>query len=169
MEATQEKLHGSLYDKDTKETIFADLTFEELRGSLFKEFRRMYYSLGGLKQYGAMTCDGHKFPIAAEVNEALRRIRLNDRERIISIDEVSINQQDNTERNQHVKHIGDIYAKADHVIIWLGEHLQNALEGTKVVMDSMRKIAIFIEKSKCLMQGSVRANFLTGPEIMNLR
>jgi hypothetical protein len=33
-----EKLHNSIYNKDTKETIFLDLTFEELRDAPSKNF-----------------------------------------------------------------------------------------------------------------------------------
>lgn len=36
-----EKLHNALYNRETKETMFLDLTFEELRDAPFEELRRI--------------------------------------------------------------------------------------------------------------------------------
>lgn len=77
----KEKLHSAIYNKDTKETILLNLTFEELRGAPFEELRRIYYQMGGSRSDGQITCDGQRITIGSELNEALRRIRLEDQQR----------------------------------------------------------------------------------------
>jgi hypothetical protein len=42
-------------------------------------------------------------------------------ERIIWIDAICINQEDNDEKGQQVQSMAKIYAKASRVIVWLGE------------------------------------------------
>ncbi|KAF2428048.1 hypothetical protein EJ08DRAFT_567797, partial [Tothia fuscella] len=41
--------------------------------------------------------------------------------RILWVDAICINQQDNVERNQQVKEIGTIYSKARRTLIWVGK------------------------------------------------
>lgn len=164
-----EKLHSSLYNKETKETIFIDLTFDEMRDAPFEQLRRMYYQMGGPKPDGNIICDGQKVTVGAEVNEALRRIRLEDQQRMIWIDALCINQQDIVERNQHVQRMGEIYAKADRVLIWLGEYISDASEATDVLVALNQKIGSFVEETKYLARQSIRMKFLTDPEIKNLR
>jgi Heterokaryon incompatibility protein (HET) len=58
--------------------------------------------------------------IRQNLNIALRHLRQPDRSRKLWIDAISINQNDVEERNQEVGRMGEIYRKADRVIIWLG-------------------------------------------------
>jgi hypothetical protein len=71
---------------------------------------------------GEIICDGQKVTVGSELYDALRRLRRPDRERLIWIDALCINQQDVRERNMQVGNMREIYSKADHVLIWLGEH-----------------------------------------------
>jgi hypothetical protein len=168
-EMPKEKLHSSIYNKETKETIFIDLTFEELRDAPIEELRRMYYQLGGHKEDGHIICDGHKVTVGAELNEALRRFRLKDEERTIWVDALCIHQQDLEERNRHVARMGEIYSKADRVLIWLGEYISDAFEAVEVIVALCNKIESFMEDSKYLARGSIRTKFLADPEIKSLR
>jgi hypothetical protein len=52
--------------------------------------------------------------------EALIAFRLLDRPRSIWVDALCINQKDVTERHSQVRMMGAIYAKAEHVLSWLG-------------------------------------------------
>jgi hypothetical protein len=55
-------------------------------------------------------------------------LHLRDRfvERIIWIDAICINQDDNGEKGQQVQTMAKIYAKASRVIVWLGEAADNS-------------------------------------------
>ena len=74
---------------------------------------------------GEMTCDGQKVTVGSELYDALRRLRLPSRARLIWIDALCINQQNVKERNMQVGNMREIYRKADHVLIWLGEHFSS--------------------------------------------
>lgn len=69
------------------------------------------------------------------------------------IDAICINQTDIRERNMHVIKMGDIYRKADKVIVWLGPHRDDsdlALE----VLKTMEALGDYREEKKS--QGEVR-------------
>jgi hypothetical protein len=51
---------------------------------------------------------------------ALRRLRLNDRSRLLWVDAVCINQSDDDEKSSQVRMMGDIYRGAARVLRWLG-------------------------------------------------
>lgn len=74
------------------------------------------------REPGEIICDGQTVTIGVELYEALRRLRHRDKQRIIWIDALCINQQDIIERNSHVQKMIEIYSKADHCVIWVGEH-----------------------------------------------
>ncbi|KAK5677976.1 hypothetical protein LTS10_009860 [Elasticomyces elasticus] len=52
---------------------------------------------------------------------ALRRLRFDDRIRVVWADAICIDQGNILEKNEQVGMMGDIYQEADHVKIWLGE------------------------------------------------
>jgi hypothetical protein len=68
-------------------------------------------------------CDGVEMSVAGELYSALKRLRKTDVELRIWVDALCINQSDVAERNEHVKMMGDIYAKAEGVKVWLGEEV----------------------------------------------
>lgn len=130
----------------------------------------MYYQVGGPKSDVDIICDGQKVTIGAELNEALRRIRHDeDQARMIWVDALCINQQDIIERNQHVQRMGEIYTMADQVLIWLGEYISCAYELMEMLSALRQKIVDFQDEAKYLSSGAIRINFLTDPEIQNLR
>ncbi|KAL5327044.1 hypothetical protein ACEPPN_004734 [Leptodophora sp. 'Broadleaf-Isolate-01'] len=51
---------------------------------------------------------------------ALLRLRLEDRKRLIWVDAMCINQEDDEEKSWQVRIMGDVYREADRVLIWLG-------------------------------------------------
>ncbi|RII19112.1 hypothetical protein CUC08_Gglean001775 [Alternaria sp. MG1] len=52
--------------------------------------------------------------------EGLKRIRVRDKPIRIWIDAVCINQQDDVERSIQVAMMADVYARAEKVLVWLG-------------------------------------------------
>ncbi|KAK4204674.1 heterokaryon incompatibility protein-domain-containing protein [Triangularia verruculosa] len=65
--------------------------------------------------------DWRAFPITTNCEAALRRLRRPHNERVIWVDAVCINQFDDSERSHQVQMMGDIYANAQQVLIFLGE------------------------------------------------
>ena len=59
--------------------------------------------------------------ITENLFHALRILRYNDRPRVLWIDALCINQSDNVEKGHQVKMMGEIYRKAENVVVWLGE------------------------------------------------
>ncbi|KAF5716656.1 hypothetical protein FGLOB1_2462 [Fusarium globosum] len=59
--------------------------------------------------------------VRANLHAALLHLRDGFIERIIWIDAICINQEDNDEKGRQVQSMAEIYAKATRVIVWLGE------------------------------------------------
>ena len=70
----------------------------------------------------AIYCNGREIRITANLYDALVALRWVSEFRGLWIDQITINQQDNAEKNSQVKLMGTIYSKADHVLVWLSNH-----------------------------------------------
>lgn len=68
----------------------------------------------------AALCDGHKLLVSANLERALRNLRLEYDSRIIWVDAICINQEDVTERSHQVTLMSAVYGRASRVIAWLG-------------------------------------------------
>ena len=90
----------------------------------------------GLAATKHMELNGHAVQVSDELHAALQRLR--DAEPAdtprLWIDAVCINQADSTEKGHQVQRMGDIYAKAADVLVWLGP-------GTPETAASMRAMA----------------------------
>ncbi|KAF1979891.1 hypothetical protein BU23DRAFT_383036, partial [Bimuria novae-zelandiae CBS 107.79] len=64
--------------------------------------------------------NGSLVQVRRNLRDALVHIRLEDTERHIWIDALSINQRDVQERNSKVQMMKDIYQHAEKVVVWLG-------------------------------------------------
>ena len=62
-----------------------------------------------------------QFSATKNLASALRHLRLPDKQRLVWIDSICINQADNKERNHQVRQMQQIYRDADQVVVWLGE------------------------------------------------
>jgi len=64
--------------------------------------------------------------------DALLHLRYQDRERVLWIDALCINQEDIGERNRQVRQMGQIYSSATCVIVWIGSMLPFANSTSKL-------------------------------------
>lgn len=64
--------------------------------------------------------------IRANLANALRHLRYPDRQRMLWVDAISINQADIAERGQQVKRMRQIYPLSDTVIIWIGPESEDS-------------------------------------------
>jgi hypothetical protein len=109
----------AVYDPTGEKTEAQTLQFQDLMHNPLYE--NLYYQNGGIRPSGTITCDGVEVTIGGELYSALRRLRSEDEDLRIWVDAICINQSHVEERNLHVKMMGEVYAKAETVRVWLGE------------------------------------------------
>ncbi|KAI1755452.1 heterokaryon incompatibility protein-domain-containing protein [Xylaria castorea] len=78
------------------------------------------YCWGDPKATQPITLDGHPLNVTAELERALRHLRVLDENRTLWIDALCINQNDAIERNHQVADMFHIYQTAQRVRIWIG-------------------------------------------------
>jgi hypothetical protein len=83
-------------------------------------FEALSYVWGDPTITNEITCDSRKITVGKNLYDALERLRLPDKPRVLWIDALCINQGDNQEKTQQVRMMGEIYTRARAVLIWLG-------------------------------------------------
>ena len=92
-------------------------------------------------------CDGAYHRITVNLDLALRHFRKTTETRILWVDAICINQDDDVERTQQVTLMGDIYRTADIVLAWLGPDLSGHAQRAFALMN---KIAAIVTKQGVL-------------------
>ncbi|XPS98678.1 hypothetical protein M3J09_007874 [Ascochyta lentis] len=87
----------------------------------FTHYEALSYAWGVPVFDRSIDLEGANFPITANLHLALRALRYADRERILWIDAVCIDQTNVKERSHQVSRMNDIYSRASNVVVWLGE------------------------------------------------
>lgn len=83
-------------------------------------FEALSYVWGSPTVTNEITCDERRKKVGRNLYDALERLRLPDKDRILWVDALCINQSDNKEKTQQVRIMGEIYKRARRVLIWLG-------------------------------------------------
>ncbi|KAI5364716.1 Putative heterokaryon incompatibility [Septoria linicola] len=110
-------LHSS---REHDDPVVCDLHTKSLNAKV--EFEALSYVWGDQQHTTAIQVNGFLFQAAKNLEEALRRLRHPERQRILWIDAICIDQTDNEERTQQVGLMGEIYSQAQQVLVWLGHH-----------------------------------------------
>ena len=76
---------------------------------------------GRAQQGYSIECNQSSIAISSNLRSALFRLRHVQEARIIWIDQICINQANESEKGQQIPLMADIYSKAFRVLIWLGE------------------------------------------------
>lgn len=84
-------------------------------------YEALSYTWGDPTITEEITFNGHRKHVTANLQVALRYLRYEDRQRILWVDALCINQDDIDERESQVQMMGSIYSSARQVLIWLGE------------------------------------------------
>lgn len=108
------------------------------------DFETISYAWGDPTNTTTVELEGRDFMVTHNLYLALKNLRHEDEERVIWADAICINQQDLEERSSQVKQMGDIYAKAKQVIVWLGE----GSEVTRDAIDHFLKLHDFMLKNE---------------------
>ncbi|KAJ4344205.1 hypothetical protein N0V95_006245 [Ascochyta clinopodiicola] len=101
-------------------------------------FEALSYVWGDASSTGLITLHGHPFSVTSNLHIALTHLRHQDKERVLWVDALCINQDDLRERSSQVSHMRHIYSQATTVLIFLGE----AWEGSDVVIDLIKTLAM---------------------------
>lgn len=85
-------------------------------------YEALSYVWGQSSENRTITVDGKEgVPVTDNLHAALRRLRRPDRQRILWVDSLCINQENIEERSWQVEMMGRIYSTAARVVIWLGD------------------------------------------------
>jgi hypothetical protein len=119
------------------------------------EYEALSYTWGAPDRDRSMRCNGVDFPITENLDGALRRLRKEYRSRVIWIDQICINQNDDYERSQQVGIMKDIYSGAQKVSAWLGPDPSNE---SSDVAHVIRRMAELSSKGVSLDRGMFPSN-----------
>jgi hypothetical protein len=104
--------------EDIQTEVFVDSLLEPII------FDAVSYSWGNIEEADErkVVLDGSPFTVSPNLYSLLKRLRDSGRTKPIWIDFICIDQQNTTEKSRQIAMMGDIYSKADEVLIWLGDH-----------------------------------------------
>jgi len=97
-------------------------------------FEALSYVWGNPADQTLVDCDGQIISVTVNLGDALRRLRLTSRIRVVWADAICINQDDLDERSRQVSIMRDIYSEAVRVIVWLGRDDGQSAESAVVLM-----------------------------------
>lgn len=101
-----------------------------------RDYAALSYTWGSQSRPCEIMINGSILTVTKNAYLALRDLRYQEKDRILWIDALCINQNDDKERGEQVQQMGYIYSKAERVIIWLGEATYN----TDYVMHYMKQL-----------------------------
>jgi hypothetical protein len=113
--------------------IQCDLVIETLDDL---EFEALNYVWGVALWSHTIQVNAKPFFVTSNLYSALKELRQPDRKRLIWVDAMCINQQDNAEKTVQVQSMRDIYARASRTLIWLG----NDTKATNSTFDLVRQL-----------------------------
>ena len=127
-----EPLEGNLLSNATISILFWSWTFG------VQEYDAISYCWGDSTKTKMIHLDGKLLPITENLHGALQRLRHPESPRMVWADQICINQSESAfdERNQQVQRMGEIYANATAVIMWLG----NATSASNIIFGGLSQV-----------------------------
>ena len=102
-------------------TVEVSLEHHILGSPEIPEYEALSYTWGDTSVVHTISCNGGRLCVADNLWNALRRLRYEEKPRLLWIDKICINQDDVHERGQQVSIMGLIFSSASLVPVWLGE------------------------------------------------
>jgi hypothetical protein len=99
-------------------------------------YEALSYTWGGTKKEAKITVDKSVMHVTLNLYEVLQHLRFKDKDRILWIDAICIDQDNQEERGHQVQQMGRIYKEAEQAVIWLGQGTRE----TDLIMDSMKQL-----------------------------
>ncbi|KAK0724351.1 heterokaryon incompatibility protein-domain-containing protein [Lasiosphaeris hirsuta] len=110
------------------------ITYSLLDSRRTHSYEALSYVWGSEESKEPIWVDGNKLSVGGNLYKALSHLRDCFVERILWIDAICINQRDDKEKGHEVQSMAKIYAKASHVIAWLGEAVDNSNSALEVIL-----------------------------------
>jgi hypothetical protein len=101
-------------------------------------YEALSYTWGAEENPGVICINGREVRITRNLHSALSHLRYELLSRLIWIDAICINQDDEEEKAVQIPLMPQIYAKSLRVVVWLGE----ALGETPQALDLIRKVGM---------------------------
>jgi hypothetical protein len=99
-------------------------------------YEALSYTWGGTVKTDKIKVNACEFDVTQNLYLALQYLRLENEDRILWIDGLCIDQMNDKEKGHQVQQMGNIYRRAERVVIWLGP----ATYDTNVLMDSIKQL-----------------------------
>ena len=93
------------------------------------QYEAISYTWGQEKANSVISCNGKPLQVTPTVEAILRTLQLKDPNKVLWIDQISIDQSCVPERNMQVSKMRQIYHQAKNVWIWLGEESDETMAG----------------------------------------
>jgi hypothetical protein len=119
------KLRPGRYD-DIIDCSLSLTDIESSKGS----YEAISYVWGDSKHTVDVWCNGLRVSITVGLADALRNFRHPSESRLLWADALCINQKDDQEKGHQVKRMGQVYANAKCVLVWLGCDVNNVAANT---------------------------------------
>lgn len=84
-------------------------------------YEALSYVWGSPARSRSIILNGCTFPITESLHTALLHLRDSQLDRVLWVDAISINQDDDSEKSKQIPLMRMIYAQARRVVVWLGE------------------------------------------------
>jgi hypothetical protein len=114
-----------------------------------------------------MKCGEDTIRVPRNLGRALRRLRYRDRHRRLWMDSVCIDQQDVAEKSSQVALMGEIFAKATRVVVWLGEEDSNTECAYRIIKLLNQAVSILATQDEARIHRAVLKKQVT--EVAGLR
>lgn len=107
-------------------------------------FEAVSYVWGSLIRDETITCDGRLLYITPNLQRALQQVRLTGTDRVLWVDSICINQNDDKEKGHQVSLMAQIYSRAEGVLVTLGAD-KNSLTHSPLTDTLMQEIDQMVE------------------------
>lgn len=105
-------------------------------------YEALLYVWGDKTERLPLIIDGSELQITRNLGRALRHLRFEDKPRILWVDAICINQEDDEERSSQVQQMRYTYDKAEQVIMWLGRETSDSHLAMELIQElKMEKIS----------------------------
>lgn len=102
---------------------------EHVRLSDKPPYDALSYAWGDRSKSRTVYFENRSIPVTESLFSALRRLRYQDRNRVLWADAICINQDRFHEKNHQVALMGKIYSEAQQTLVWLGEESDEVSRG----------------------------------------
>ena len=104
-------------------------------------YEALSYTWGDPKTTKSVMCSGKNIDVTTNLHSALHHLRYPDRQRILWVDALCIDQEDDKDKETQVQRMGQIYSRARRVLIWLGEDV----EDTRGAIGSIKQLDFYFK------------------------